>query len=83
MDYPFIKRITKDESYSFRYSVCTLVTRLSEYYEMVGSFIEAGFSKDQCEYLYIDNSSENTYDAFGGLNRFLQEAKGKYIILCH
>ncbi|HEY1007023.1 MAG TPA: hypothetical protein VGD92_07575 [Sphingobacteriaceae bacterium] len=83
MDYQFLKRITKDETHEYRFSVCTLVTRLTEYHEMVDSFIRAGFDTETCEYLYIDNSSENTYDAFAGLNRFLQDARGKYVILCH
>src|SRR6185437_1409186 len=39
--------------------------------------------KDFCEYLYIDNSTQNKYDAYAGLNKFLLEAKGKYVILCH
>lgn len=66
-----------------RYSVCTLVSRPQEYQDMVDSFHKAGFSKDFCEYLYIDNSIQNKYDAYAGLNKFLLEAKGKYIILCH
>jgi hypothetical protein len=66
-----------------RYSICTLVSRPAEYKEMVESFIQAGFKTDFCEYLYIDNSKKNTYEAFAGLNKFLQEARGKYIILCH
>jgi hypothetical protein len=33
--------------------------------------------------LYIDNSEITTFDAYQGLNIFLQKAKGKYIILCH
>jgi hypothetical protein len=65
------------------FSVCTLVNNLQEYSQMQSSFIKAGFTKEVCEYLYIDNSKVNKYEAFAGLNRFLQEARGKYIILCH
>ncbi|MEJ6981170.1 hypothetical protein WG906_11950 [Pedobacter sp. P351] len=54
-----------------------------EYNEMVTSFIDAGFTEEFCEFLYADNSKENVFDAFGGINRFLQEAEGRYIILCH
>jgi hypothetical protein len=69
--------------YPYEFSICTLVTRMDQYEEMLRSFIDAGFSQDKCEYLYIDNSKENIYDAYGALNVFLQSARGKYIIICH
>ena len=77
------RKIEKDESFEYEFSVCTLVTRHAEYQEMLESFINAGFTKAICEYIYIDNSIHNTYEAYAGLNRFLREAKGEYIILCH
>lgn len=75
--------ILKEEVFDFEFSVCTLVTNLDEYAEMRASFIKSGFTTDLCEYLYIDNSLQNTYGAYAGLNRFLRKANGKYIILCH
>jgi len=66
-----------------KYSICTLVTNKLEYEEMVASFINAGFDPAFCEYLYIDNSNQNKYDAYSGIAKFLQLAKGKYILLCH
>ena len=75
--------INKEKEYRFTYSICTLVTRKEEYVEMVDSFIKAGFDEVRCEYLYIDNSVATNADAFKGLNRFLLEGQGKYIILCH
>jgi hypothetical protein len=75
--------IQKEENFEFLFSVCTLVTNRAEYDEMRQSFLNAGFTEDVCEYLYIDNSNQNTFEAYAGLNRFLREAKGKYIILCH
>lgn len=77
------KKIFKQENYPFKYSICTFVTNLKEYSEMVASFIEAGFEEKDCEYIYVDNSEENEFEAFGGINRFLREAKGEYIIVCH
>ncbi|MBV8390513.1 MAG: hypothetical protein JO080_11985 [Mucilaginibacter sp.] len=77
------RKIIKDEVFEFEFSICTLVTNLQEYGEMYDSFIKAGFTTEKCEYLYIDNSEQNTFEAFKGLNRFLREAKGEYIILCH
>ncbi len=56
---------------------------MHEYEEMVSSFKQAGFNSSECEFLYIDNSSQNYTDAYKGLNRFLHYAKGKYIIICH
>ncbi|HEX8545752.1 MAG TPA: hypothetical protein VF691_02260 [Cytophagaceae bacterium] len=66
-----------------RFSVCTLVSNKAEYLEMVDSFFKAGFSKNETEFIYIDNTVRNKYDAFRGVNRFLNEALGKYIIICH
>ncbi len=77
------RKIEKDEVFEFEFSLCTLVTNMAEYIEMQESFINGGFTTDICEYLYIDNIAKNTFEAYAGLNRFLREAKGKYIILCH
>lgn len=76
-------KILKEDNNPFLFSICTLVTRLNEYEEMLDSFIHKGFTRDICEYLHIDNSQSTTYDAYEGLNVFLQKAKGKYVILCH
>lgn len=69
--------------YEYEYSICTLVTRKVEYEEMLDSFLLKGFDEKSCEYLFIDNSSSCSFEAYKGLNQFLQQAKGKYIILCH
>lgn len=66
-----------------RFSICTLVTRRGEYAEMVASFVSHGFTPADCEYLYIDNSESNRFDAFRGYNLFLSEARGDFIVLCH
>ena len=65
------------------FSICTLVTDKIEYKKMLNSFINAGFTKKNCEYLYIDNTLNNKYDAYQGLNTFLNLSVGRYIILCH
>ncbi len=65
------------------YSICTLVTDHQQYQEMLDSYAEAGFTEDRCEFIYLDNASQNKYDAYVGINKFLRAAKGKYIILCH
>lgn len=69
--------------YPYKYSICTLVTQMGEYQEMLESFINAGFTKDICEFLHIDNSISNKHDAYQGVNLFLKQAKGEYVIICH
>jgi hypothetical protein len=66
-----------------RFSICTLVTDHSEYAEMRASFRAGGFDGPDCEYLYLDNSQGNAFDAFEGGNIFLRQAAGDFIILCH
>jgi hypothetical protein len=78
----FIKQVNKP-AYSYKYSVCTLVTRKEEYMQMLDSFIQAGFTTDICEYVIVDNSADNSMDAFDGINACLQKAAGEYIIICH
>lgn len=65
------------------FSVCTLVTRKEQYESMLATFEAYGFSSDNTEFIYIDNSAGNKFSATGGLNRMILEARGKYIILCH
>jgi hypothetical protein len=78
-----IKEISDEDTCPIVYSFCTLVTRPEEYKNMVELFVDKGFTELDCEYLYIDNSKSNKYDAYSGYNRFLQHAQGKYIVLCH
>lgn len=78
-----ISKPINQATYNYQFTICTLVTRLQEYEEMLQSFIDKGFDTQTCEYLYIDNSNQCTFDAYKGLNLFLQQAKGKYIIICH
>jgi hypothetical protein len=65
------------------YSFCTLVTDLAAYRAMVGAFATKGFAAPDCEFLYLNNSNRNRFDAFAGYNRFLRAARGRYIVLCH
>jgi hypothetical protein len=66
-----------------RYSICTMVTRPEQYEAMVASFEAAGFREPLAEYLYLDNTSSNRLDAYAAIRRFLQAARGDYVILCH
>jgi hypothetical protein len=71
------------QSYKYQYAICTLVTNWDEYGRMLESFIAAGFTTDDCEYRYADNTNGNSFDAYQGINQFLQNADAKYIIICH
>ena len=77
------RKISKANLAHFKYSICTLVSRPSEYSEMMASFLKAGFTESDCEYLYADNSEGNDFEAFAGINRFLREARGEFVIICH
>lgn len=65
------------------YSFCTLVSRPAQYAEMLQSFVAAGFTPDDCEFLHIDNSTTNQGDGYQGLNRLIAAARGRHIVLCH
>jgi hypothetical protein len=83
---PGILSLAKKEqnlTYAYKYAICTLVTNFDEYGRMLDSFVSAGFTDQDCEYRYIDNTSGNNLDAYKGLNLFLQNADAEYIILCH
>jgi hypothetical protein len=70
-------------TFPFKYSICTLLNDVKEYESMIDSFISNGFNVNECEYLFINNSNENKYDAYSGIRHFLTCSKGQYIILCH
>ena len=80
---PSHREISAPLASSCVYSFCTLVTRIAEYEEMLAAFTAKGFTDADCEFLYVDNSNSNRYDAFSAYNRFLLEAKGRFVILCH
>ena len=65
------------------YSFCSLVTDAAEYDAMVAAFEAKGFTSADCEFLYADNTSGNRFDAYTAYNRFLLEARGRHVVLCH
>lgn len=65
------------------YTIATLVTDLDQYDVLRHSLAAGGFTPDDCEYLFIDNTSDNQTCAYSGLNRALSNARGRYVILCH
>jgi len=65
------------------YSIGTLVTDWAQYQAMRSSFEQHGFGSEDCEFLQIDNTKLNQKDAYAGCNELLNEARGRYVILCH
>lgn len=66
-----------------RYTIATLVSDRVQYDAMRASFRSGGFSDDDCEYLFVDNTGPLQTDAYRGLNALLNAAHGPYVILCH
>lgn len=71
------------KKYKYKFSVCTLVTNFEEYQAMIDSFLNKGFTEQDTEFLYVNNSQMNKEDGFTGLNKFIHHSQGEYIILCH
>ena len=68
---------------SVDYSICTLVTDMQQYQAMLESYEKRGFSRERCEFLYLDNSDGNKLDGYKAVNRFLRQSRGRYVIFCH
>ena len=66
-----------------KYTIGTLVTDWDQFQQMRDSFLKAGFSTTDCEFITIDNTQGTLMDAFSGNNHILKEAHGQYVILCH
>src|ERR1700744_5719898 len=83
MDNCFSPKKVTPVSPPYRFTIATLATNMVEYNQMLASYQRAGFTEDIAEYIYIDNCGQNSFDAYEGLNMFLQTAQGEYIIICH
>lgn len=70
-------------SLTYQFAVCTLVTDLSEYQGMLESFNSAGFTQNNTQFIYADNSENNKLDAYQAIRKFLTHSDAEYIILCH
>lgn len=83
MDEIQVKKITKSLIKPvFKFSICTIVNDFAEYKLMKGIFEEKGFT-DNCEYIIADNCTQNEFDAYQAISRFLKMASGEYIIIVH
>jgi hypothetical protein len=66
-----------------RYTIASVVNDKTQYAAMIASFKAHGFGPEDCEYLFVDNSTTNQMCCYRGLNRMLDDARGDIIILCH
>jgi hypothetical protein len=74
--------IAVEKIYEKEFSICTLITDNEEYQQMKDSFVQQGFDEG-CEYLVADNIAVNKFNAFQAIRRFLQDARGEFIIIVH
>ena len=65
------------------FTIATLVTDAEEYANMQRSFKEGGFTEPACEFLTLDNTGTLQTSAYLGLNQMLDDAAGRYVLLCH
>lgn len=77
------REVSNEIKYEFEFSFCTLMTKKHEYEKLLDSLEKKGFNSENSEFLYLDNSISNKYDAFKGLRQLIANSKGEYIVLLH
>ena len=77
------KQIEKEHlSYSFLFSICSIVTDMREYDEMRQSFEACGFTGNS-EYLIADNTTGTKFSAYEAIATFIKRSSAQYLILVH
>lgn len=66
-----------------RYTIATLVNDRAHLEALHRSLRAGGFDGPDCEFLHIDNTAGVQVCAYSGLNAMLNEACGRFVILCH
>jgi hypothetical protein len=66
-----------------RYAICTLVNNPGYYRDMLASFRAKGFNEANSAFYFLDTVNNKGWDAYSGLNVFLNRVDGDYVILCH
>lgn len=72
-----------DAPAEIRYTIATIANDREHLAALHRSLRAAGFDGPDCEYLHIDNTSAEQICAYSGLNAMLNEARGRYVMLCH
>jgi len=83
MDHRKAARCETPAATGVRYTIATLVNNVVHYEDMLASFEAGGFTEPHCEFIYVDNTGAEQTCAYRGLNKLLNEAKGRYVIFCH
>jgi hypothetical protein len=76
-------RNAAEAQHALAFTICTLVTRPAEYADMTATFLAGGFTPEVAEYLYLDNTAGNAWDAYSGFAHMLGQARGRYVVYCH
>ena len=66
-----------------RYTIASIINDHNHLEALHRSMRTGGFEASDCEYLHIDNAAGPQICAYSGLNALLNEARGRYVILCH
>lgn len=82
-DIPISRFASDKTSAGAAYTIATLVNDRAHHDALRTSFRSGGFDTGDCDYLSIDNTGAQQASAFEGLNAMLNEARGRYVILCH
>ena len=72
-----------DARSDIRYTIATITNDTQHLTSLHRSLRTGGFDGPDCEYLHIDNTAGEQICAYSGLNAMLNEARGRYVILCH
>jgi hypothetical protein len=75
--------VSKELEGAITYTIATLVNDAAQYEAMRATFRAFGFDGPDCEFLSIDNTGASQTEAYAGLNRLLDMARGRFVILCH
>jgi hypothetical protein len=65
------------------FSICTLVSDLTEYDRLRGDMRAMEFDGPEYEYRMLDNTSGNSICAFTAVRQFLGESSGTYALIVH
>lgn len=75
--------IQKPAKSRIKFSVCSLVNDVEQYQNLLESFQNFGFNKENSEFLVADNRKVNQFDGYDWQRRLYAECRGEYVIFCH
>jgi hypothetical protein len=66
-----------------RYTIASIINDHNHLETLHRSMRNGGFEDTDCEYMHIDNTAGPPICAYSCLNAMLNEARGRFVILCH